>query len=187
MQTLESMLSGPAEYLAADGVIDHEHPEIRALAARLRGETAERTARAAYEYVRDEIAHSVDAGRWSAAYRASDVLAQGDALCHGKAHLLAALLRVEGIPAGICYQRVEVLHGLVAVYWPGEGWVRIDPRGNRPGIDARFATVRAEERLAFPDDEHVPGVYAAVPASVAAALANGRPGAVGYAYLPAEV
>ncbi|MGK4582304.1 transglutaminase domain-containing protein [Kitasatospora sp. HPMI-4] len=82
-----------ADYLAADEVIDHGHPEIRALADRLRGVRPEAGARAAFEYVRDEIAHSGDVGEWSAAYRASDVLANRNAICHGKAHLLTALLR----------------------------------------------------------------------------------------------
>jgi hypothetical protein len=31
---------------------------------------------------------------------------------------------------------------------PGYGWYRIDPRGNKPGVDARFTPPR--ERLAYP-------------------------------------
>jgi transglutaminase-like putative cysteine protease len=197
MMTPEPVEPGLAPYLAADDVIDDEHPQIRALAARLRGDSREATAEAAFEYVRDRIHHSSDVQRWSAAYRASDVLAEGDAICHGKAHLLAALLRAEGIPAGLCYQRLNVLHAMVAVHWAGPGpsggnWVRLDARGNRPAaagqdaVDARFALVPGEERLAFPGDCY-PGVYAAVPAELQAGLATKPVGKAGYGHLPTEL
>ncbi|MEV4615190.1 transglutaminase family protein [Kitasatospora sp. NPDC049258] len=185
-----------ADYLAADDVIDHHHPRIRALARHLRGDSAERSARAAFEHVRDRVAHSADLGRWSAAYRASDVLAAGNAICHGKAHLLTALLRAQGIPAGLCYQRLEVLHGLIAVHWPdaagGGRWVRLDPRGNKPGVDARFATDPAEERLAWPVDPargefDYATVHPATPPALLAALATARPDRTGYGYLPTEL
>jgi transglutaminase-like putative cysteine protease len=39
------------------------------------------------------------------------------------------------------------LHGLTIVYLPVFGWYRIDPRGNRKGIDAQFAP--PVEHLAF--------------------------------------
>ncbi|WP_052390784.1 transglutaminase-like domain-containing protein [Streptomyces sp. NRRL B-24484] len=177
--------AGDPAHLAADAIVDHGHPSIRALAGRLRGATAEETARALYLYVRDEVAHSYDVDRWSAAVRASDVLAAGDAVCHGKSHLLVALLRAEGIPAGLCYQRLEALHGLVAYRLPGRSeWVRIDPRGNRPGMDAQFATTPAEERIAYPDVPLEPGVHAAVPPVLAAGLARGVPGVASFDYIP---
>ena len=85
---------------------------------------------------------------------ASEVLAAGVGLCYAKSHLFAALLRGQGIPAGLCYQilsnddgRTHVLHGLVAVYLEG-GWHRQDPRGNKPGVSARFSL--REEYLAWP-------------------------------------
>ncbi|WP_354641749.1 transglutaminase family protein [Kitasatospora camelliae] len=190
---LSAASADPAAYLAADAVIDHDHPAIRERAAGLRRDGVAETARAAFEFVRDEVAHSADIGRWSGAYRASEVLARGDAICHGKAHLLAALLRAQGIPAGLCYQKLEVLHGLVAVHWPGSGWVRLDPRGNIPGlVDSRFATDPAEERTAWPsdpekDEYHYPTVHPTVPPVLLAGLARTRPGAGGYDYLPAEL
>ncbi|GES34201.1 hypothetical protein San01_71600 [Streptomyces angustmyceticus] len=43
----------------------------------------------------------------------------------------------------------NTVHGLIAVRLPGEDrWVRQDPRGNKPGVDAQFRPGR--ERLAFP-------------------------------------
>lgn len=83
---------GLDDYLAADDVIDHRHPAILETARGLG------TPEAAFTFVRDDIAHSRDAGVWSAAYRASDVLAARNAICHGKAHLAAALLRALGVP-----------------------------------------------------------------------------------------
>jgi transglutaminase-like putative cysteine protease len=39
------------------------------------------------------------------------------------------------------------LHGFNAVFLPIHGWYRIDPRGNRPGVNAQFSP--PQERLAF--------------------------------------
>ncbi|MFG2094529.1 transglutaminase domain-containing protein [Streptomyces sp. NPDC048612] len=137
-------------YLAADEVIDHEHPRVRAAAATLSvgAPDAYAYAKAAFEFVRDAIPHSQDVGDPRVTWRASDVLAQRTGICYAKAHALAALLRAEGIPTALCYQKFDVLHGLVAVRLPGEDrWARQDPRGNKPGVDAQFRLDR--EQLAF--------------------------------------
>jgi transglutaminase-like putative cysteine protease len=69
--------------------------------------------------------------------------------------LLAALLRANNIPAGLCYQRLTIsdvppfcLHGLNAVYLEQYGWYRIDARGNKPGVAAEFCPPL--EKLAYP-------------------------------------
>ena len=69
--------------------------------------------------------------------------------------MLAALLRANSIPAGLCYQRLTItdvppfcLHGLNAVYLESFGWYRIDPRGNKQGVKAKFCP--PTEKLAFP-------------------------------------
>jgi transglutaminase-like putative cysteine protease len=137
-------------YLAADEVIDHDHPRVRALAATLSVDApdAYAYAKAAFEFVRDTIPHSQDAGDPRVTWRASDVLAQRTGICYAKAHALAALLRAEGIPTALCYQKFDVVHGLVAVRLPGvDRWVRQDPRGNKPGVDAQFRL--DHEQLAF--------------------------------------
>ncbi|MBY8864752.1 transglutaminase-like domain-containing protein [Streptomyces sennicomposti] len=146
-------------YLAADEAIDHDHPVVRETAARLAEGVADSYAyaRAAYEFVRDTIPHSQDAGDLRVTWRASDVLRLRTGICHAKAHALAALLRAEDIPTALCYQRLthdeeiggHVVHGLVAVRFNG-AWHRQDPRGNKPGIDAQFSL--AGERLACPVD-----------------------------------
>ncbi|MEU1010929.1 transglutaminase family protein [Streptomyces sp. NPDC005890] len=144
-------------YLAADEVIDHHHPVVRETAARLAAEATDSYdyARAAYEFVRDAIPHSQDSGDLRVTWRASDVLTLGTGICYAKSHALAALLRAEDIPTALCYQRLahdeggHALHGLVAVRFNG-AWHRQDPRGNKPGVDARFSLTG--ERLAWIPD-----------------------------------
>ncbi len=172
-----------ADYLAADDAIDHGHPLVRETAARLRAEASDAYAYAetAYVFVRDTIPHSQDTGDPRVTWRASDVIAQRTGICYAKAHALAALLRAEGVPAALCYQRLTdddgsnaVIHGLVAVRLPGcGGWSRQDPRGNKPGVDARFST--DGERLAFPvrpefGEVDYPELYAAPHPAVLRAL-----------------
>ncbi|MDQ0989257.1 transglutaminase family protein [Streptomyces sp. V3I7] len=149
---------GLSAYLAAGDAIDHRHSLVRATASRLAEGAADSYdyARAAFAFVRDEIPHSADSGDPRVTWRASDVLEQGTGICHAKVHALAALLRAEGIPAGLCYQRLahddgsgHVVHGLVAVRFRG-AWHRQDPRGNKPGVDARFSL--DGERLAWVAD-----------------------------------
>ncbi|MEU7148004.1 transglutaminase family protein [Streptomyces sp. NPDC045456] len=138
-------------YLAADDVIDHEHTVVRDTAQRLRSTApdAYSYAEAAFTYVRDTIPHSADHGDPRVTWRASDVLEQRTGICFAKAHALTALLRAEGIPAALCYQKLDTAHGLIALKLPGERrWARQDPRGNKPGVDARFRLDR--EHLAWP-------------------------------------
>ncbi|MEV0562918.1 transglutaminase family protein [Dactylosporangium sp. NPDC050588] len=143
-------------YLAAGEVVQADHPAVRAAAAALRGGRDDTGfARVAFEFVRDEVRHSVDARDPRVTVTAAEVLEQRVGLCYAKSHLLAALLRAEGVPAGLCYQRLAtgdggfVLHGLVAVRLDGR-WHRQDPRGNKPGVDAQFSL--AGPRLAFTVD-----------------------------------
>ncbi|MCG8428798.1 MAG: transglutaminase family protein, partial [Chromatiales bacterium] len=88
--------------------------------------------------------------------KASEVLEHGTGYCYAKSHLLAALLRANSIPAGLCYQRLTIeddeppfcLHGLNAVFHEEYGWYRIDARGNKPGVNAQF--MPPVEQLAYP-------------------------------------
>ncbi|RBY96060.1 transglutaminase [Blastococcus sp. TF02-8] len=146
----------PAEYLGADDVVQSSHPDVVALATRLREEHSDDAefARAAFEWVRDAVAHSVDAQDPRVTLTSSEVLREGVGLCYAKSHLLAAVLRAGGVPTGLCYQRLRdgdghVLHGLVAVHLDGR-WHRQDARGNKPGVAAQFSL--HGERLAFAVD-----------------------------------
>ncbi|MES1227556.1 MAG: transglutaminase family protein, partial [Armatimonadota bacterium] len=139
-------------YLTADEWIETDHPLVR--------ETAERLGdvRAAYHFVRDEISHSWDVQAIEVTSKASEVLMAGHGICYAKSHLLAALIRALGVPCGIAYQRLTLfdepedghsVHALNTVYlaeWAR--WIRLDARGNKPGVDARYS--EEQEFLAFP-------------------------------------
>ena len=151
------------KYLASSEIIDWQTPLVKAKAEALAqgADSPEDVARACFEYVRDEIRHSHDHRLNPVTCRASEVLEHKTGYCYAKSHLLAALLRANGIPAGLCYQRLTIsgdrppfcLHGLNAVYLPAVGWYRVDARGNKERIDAQF--IPPKERLAFP--VRVPG------------------------------
>ncbi|WP_045857030.1 transglutaminase-like domain-containing protein [Teredinibacter purpureus] len=144
-------------YLAHTRYIDSEHPSIKAQATFLANGASNREviAQRCFEFVRDQIEHSLDYKRNPVTCIASDVLKYRTGYCYAKSHLLAALLRANNIPAGLCYQRLTItdvppfcLHGLNAVYLENVGWYRIDPRGNKKGVSAAFCP--PNEKLAFP-------------------------------------
>lgn len=171
----------PLEYLEADGTVEADADEVVALGRELRAAHPDDVefACAAYEWVRDRITHSSDAGDRRVTLTATGVLAAGTGLCFAKSHLLAALLRGQGIPTGLCYQRLAdgdgfVLHGLVAVHLAG-GWHRLDARGNSTSVDAQFSL--GDERLAWSVDPAAgevdyPSVFATPADVVVAALRN---------------
>ena len=146
------------EYLKATEIIDWQHPEILSKAKELAAgrENLTDVARSCFEWVRDEIKHIGDYNIQTVACSASEVLRAGSGICYAKSHLLAALLRANSIPTGFCYQRLSrdidggmsfCLHGLNAVYLEEYGWYRIDPRGNKEGVNAQFTP--PQEQLAF--------------------------------------
>ena len=146
------------KYLEVSEFIDWDQPEIIALAKSLAEskQSDADIAKACFEWVRDEVKHSWDYMLNPVTCKASDVLKHGTGYCYAKSHLLAALLRANKIPAGLCYQRLSInddaapysLHGLNAVYLKDLGWYRIDARGNKQGVDAQF--MPPNEQLAFP-------------------------------------
>jgi len=151
-----------SEYLASDKIIDWQTPAIRQMALELTRSLSDETAKARclYEWVRDTILHSNDAGLDIVTCTASDVLHHGTGICFAKSHLLAALLRAVNIPAGFCYQVLRldppvdnepVLHGFNAIYLASlDKWIRVDARGNFNGINAQFDIKK--EQLAFAMD-----------------------------------
>lgn len=136
------------EYLQPTNIIDWNNPAVLELARSFSTgtEDIEEKAKRCYHWVRDEIKHSYDYKMSPITCSASEVVLGKTGYCFAKCHLLAALLRANGIPAGFCYQRLSrdnnghpfALHGLIAVRIPQYGWYRIDPRGNRPGVQAQF-------------------------------------------------
>ncbi|HRP90121.1 MAG TPA: transglutaminase family protein [Edaphocola sp.] len=120
--------------------------------------TIEDQARMAFEIARDEIKHSFETKNPIVTIAAEEVMSNKEGICFAKAHLLASILRGLGIPTGFCYQKVLrktddpqsgwALHGLNAIYLQAYGWFRVDPRGNKPGVDSQFAPEK--EQLAYP-------------------------------------
>lgn len=147
------------DYLASDTIVDWQSPAIRDKAQELTRHLATEIdkVRCLYEWVRDSIHHSNDAGHDLVTCTASEVLWHGTGICFAKSHLLAALLRANDIPAGFCYQWLRldppadntlVLHGLNGVFLSSIGrWIRLDARGNTNGINAQFSL--DQEQLAF--------------------------------------
>jgi transglutaminase-like putative cysteine protease len=170
------------QFLSPSPYIDFEDAQVAALARRLaRGAGSEHElVQACFEFVRDEIRHSSDFKLNPVTCKASEVLRHQTGYCYAKSHLLAALLRANGVPAGLCYQRLSVgdhgapycLHGLNAVHLQDLGWYRIDARGNKPGVDAQFRP--PHEALAFairePQERDLPGILAEPLAVVVATL-----------------
>jgi transglutaminase-like putative cysteine protease len=146
------------KYLTSSKYINCENASVIKKAAELSSGCSgdENIAEACFEFVRDEIRHSHDFKLSPTTVTASEVLESGTGYCYAKSHLLAALLRANKIPAGLCYQRLTIendappfcLHGLNAVYLEKHGWYRVDARGNKENVDARFCP--PIEKLAFP-------------------------------------
>lgn len=147
-----------------DGVIDFKSPLIKETINSIKeaAKSDRERAELAFTIARDRIAHSFDTKSKVITISAEDAMAKKEGICFAKSHLLAALLRGMGIPAGFCYQRVlrkgtiesgYALHGLNALYLEGHGWFRVDPRGNKEGIRSEFSI--EEEKLAYPIREEL--------------------------------
>lgn len=151
----------------------------------------------AYEFVRDQIHHSADIEGRKITCKASEVLSAREGICYAKSHLLAALLRCNLIPVGFCYQQLIlddksapylILHGLVAVYLEKYNkWIRLDARGNKPGIDAHFSI--EDEKLAFPirselGEKDIPIIFPIPDKNVVSALTNSKDFSMLWSHLP---
>ena len=136
------------EFLQPTSIIDSDHPSVIAAAIEIAGDAAddEDKARRCFEWVRDLVRHSSDHDISVVTCKASDVLEHRAGFCYAKSNLLAALLRSLKIPAALSYQRLSLdsegteffLHGLVSVHLEKFGWYRIDPRGNKVGLNSDF-------------------------------------------------
>ena len=160
-------------FLQETPYIDFSTPIIRDQAKTLfKGVNSElEKVRIAFEFVRDQISHSLDAQAPVLTARASDVLKHRTGISHAKANLLAALLRSQHIPAGMCYQHVTrkeddsdgyIVHCFNAVH-VGNRWIKLDARGNNERVDVRFSL--HEPALAFSNRSRYkeffwPGIFA---------------------------
>lgn len=163
------------DYLLELNEVNYSDPIIKRKADELfkPDQTEIEKAKTAFEFVRDEISHSWDIQSERVTCNASEVLNFKEGICYAKSHLLASLLRSQGIPTGFCYQRLMLfdtpdkgycIHALNAIFFKSlNKWIRVDARGNKKGIDAQFSI--EEEKLAFPineelDEKDYPIVYA---------------------------
>lgn len=156
------------KYLLSTHFINSDNAMVSALAAKICDGAQNEIVKAErlYLYVRDEFKHTFDIQAAEVSRTAIDVLKYGHGLCYAQAHLLAALLRASGIPAGICYQKLifseeqpkAVLHAVNTIYLSSLGkWIRVDARGNKTGVDSKGEKIDIDaqfsidaEKLAFP-------------------------------------
>lgn len=160
------------DYLNRNEIMDYDHKLIVEKCRELGKGTEDEISltKKIYEFVRDDINHSGDIGEERVTCKASEVLKFGHGICCAKSHLLAAMLRFFEIPTGFCYQKLcssqedshwvfmspqgdrKVLHGLNAVYLKDfDKWIRLDARGNKPGVDAQFSIEK--EKIAWPTNK----------------------------------
>ena len=146
------------DYLRVTEIIDWNNPNILSKAKEIIGGVTDniKKIKLLFEWVRDEIPHSKDINSDIVTCTASEALRAGTGICYAKTHLLAALLRANGIPSGFCYQVLQrdppfeglVLHGLNGIFVEGYNkWVRVDPRGNTGSCNAQFDIEK--EQLAY--------------------------------------
>jgi transglutaminase-like putative cysteine protease len=162
------------EYLKELEVVNYSHPLIQEKVDELFDKELSdiEKVKAAFEFVRDGVSHSWDIQSKRVTCKASEVLKYKEGICYAKSNLLASLLRSVGIPTGFCYQRLMIfdtpdegysLHTLNGVFLESlNRWIRIDARGNKPGVQAEFSI--NEEILAFPireefDEKDYPIIY----------------------------
>ncbi|MDD3270143.1 MAG: transglutaminase family protein [Syntrophomonadaceae bacterium] len=162
------------QFYFTDSGINYNHPLIIRKAKEFfpHPATEIKMVKTAFEFVRDNIAHSWDIQSSRVTCKASEVICFAEGICYAKSNLLAALLRSQSIPTGFCYQRITLgdtpdtgycIHALNAGFLKSLGrWIRLDARGNKNGVDAQFSI--EQEKLAFPirteyDEIDYPVIY----------------------------
>ena len=161
------------KFLVEDKYVDFSASNIQSKAFELFNGISDNIekVRIAYEFVRDKIPHSFDINAAVITAKASDVLKHKTGICHAKANLLAALLRSQKIPAGFCFQRITLMNDDSEGYcvhcynavWLNERWIKLDVRGNKPGVNAQFSLEKSIP--AYPcrpqyDEYFYDGIYA---------------------------
>lgn len=109
---------------------NHEHPEIRRQAARLRRATPASTAEAILKFVH---AMPYRFGAWQE--RASDTLVRGVGMCTTKTNLQVALMRAAGLEAG--FAEIPISTSVLGKLMP-TGWLALQ----RPTVRHYFGAVK---------------------------------------------
>lgn len=161
------------EFLEKSEYIDYESELIISKAQQLfnNNMTNVEKAQTAYLFVRDEIPHSFYCNSSVITATASDVLKYNTGICHAKANLLTALLRLQGIPTGFCFQHITLikddtkgycLHCFNAIMIDNN-WIKVDATGNTNGKNAQFSidiSILAFENRPQYDEYFFDGIYA---------------------------
>ena len=141
-------MGGLDEFLAPGEYIDSGHPSVRAFAREhVRGESDVERGVSLYYAVRDGVRYNpfLDFTD-NSAFRGSQCLVSGEGFCVGKAALLAACARAEGIPARVGFADVKnhlttprlaermgsdlfIYHGFTELFLDGR-WVKATPAFN---------------------------------------------------------
>ncbi len=138
-----------SKYLLEKPYLNCMNPEIVKISDYFRKTyTNKELLEAVYNYVRDDIKHSIDINETSVTYIASDILKLKHGICYAKTHLLASIYRSLGIPCGFSYQKLIlddntnpelIIHSLNAIFLKDiNKWIRLDARGSKPGVNAQF-------------------------------------------------
>jgi transglutaminase-like putative cysteine protease len=152
----------PSRWRRPTAFVDSDASAIVAFARAAAGRSADTRGRAIalYYAVRDGVTYTPYCDfRSPETYRASAVLAKGAGFCVGKAALLAAAARAEGIPARLCFAdvrnhlctpRLRSLVGGDVFYYHGyveleleAGWVKATPAFDLP-LCERFGVLPLE-------------------------------------------
>lgn len=98
------------DFLKSTYIIDWQHPLVLEQALELSNnlDNPIEIAKSCFEWVRDKIYHSSDFQMNPVTLKASEVLENKTGFCYSKSHLLAAFLRANRIPSGLCYQRLSI-------------------------------------------------------------------------------
>jgi transglutaminase-like putative cysteine protease len=133
-------IENPAPWCRPTAFVDSDTPAIRAFARTAAGRHTDPRERAValYYAVRDRVVYTPYCDfRSPDTYRASAVLAKGAGFCVGKAALLAAVARADGIPARLCFAdvrnhlctpRLRALVGGDVFYYHGYVELALGPR-----------------------------------------------------------
>lgn len=169
-------------FLRSTAIVNWDHPEVLALASYLAKQSDEPLALIVrtFNWVRDQIEHSWEYQKEAVHLKASDVLINKHGCCFAKSHLLAALLRANGISTGFAYQKVNSdwgesqhrLYGFNSVYLPHAGWCDLDAGGTRQGVKTSFFP--PETSLTYPDAERIKGIWPNPLNCVVDAMINAR-------------
>lgn len=167
-------------FLRSTMIVNWDHPEVLALASYLAKQVDDPQAliTRTFNWVRDQIEHSWEYQKEAVPLKASEVLINKHGCCFAKSHLLAALLRANGISTGFAYQQVDNewgttqhrLHGFNTVYLPHSGWYDLDARGSRQGVKTCFNP--PEVSLTHPEGRRVKGIWPNPLSCVVEALLN---------------